>query len=160
MHRRISLRTVRTTSSLEPRLPLGLDRLFKIAPFGWVDPILCFEFPEPHSAFYLERGSQHHLLSCIAKPLGRAVAAGPTACVAWGGQLKLPRPLALRSRIQNEPLVLRRIRVCEWEGGRSWNFDGAAIEVHKALPDAEKIKQNSTQREDEMSIKPKTSVAL
>ena len=49
------------------------------------------------------------------------------------------------------------------ERGRSWNFDGAATEVHKALPDAEKIKQNSTQREDEMSIKPKdykTSAAL
>jgi malate dehydrogenase (oxaloacetate-decarboxylating)(NADP+) len=69
----------------------------------------------------------------------------------------------LRSRIQNEPLVLRRIRVCEWEGGKSWNFNGAATEVHKALPDAEKVKQNSTQREDEMSIKPKdykTGVAL
>src|SRR6266403_1106310 len=27
------------SSSLDPRLPLGLDRLFKIAAFGWVDPI-------------------------------------------------------------------------------------------------------------------------
>jgi malate dehydrogenase (oxaloacetate-decarboxylating)(NADP+) len=42
-------------------------------------------------------------------------------------------------------------------------FRRAATEVHKALPDTEKIKQNSTQREDEMSIKPKnykSSVAL
>src|SRR5205807_7737702 len=89
------------------------------------------------------------------KSLGRDMAANSRACIGWGGQLKLPRLLALRTRIQNEPLVLRRIRVCEWEGGRSWNFDGAATEVHKALPGAEKIKQNSTQRGDEMSIKPK-----
>jgi len=102
----------------------------------------------------LERGSEHYLISGTTKSPGRAIAAN---------SLKLLRLLALRSRIQNEPLVLRRIRVCEWEGGRSWNFDGAATQVHKALPDAEKIKQNSTQREDEMSIKPKdykTSVAL
>src|SRR5260370_22025226 len=50
------------------------------------------------------------------------------------------------------------------ESRRLSNFArAAATEVHKALPDAEKIKQNSTQREDEMSIKPKdykTCVAL
>jgi len=50
-------------------------------------------------------------------------------------QLKLPRPLALRSRIQNEASYCVESEFASGNAGDREIFDHAATEVDKALPD-------------------------